>query len=108
MWVGLWDVLAEEPSPKFHDHPVGLPVEESVKVTVWPAVGAPGEKLKAADGADATGELDREAPPQPRSARVPITIPVITMARMECTYSPSAAVARQALIYIRCCSPQSS
>ena len=42
----------EVPSPKFHNHPVGLPVEVSVNVTVWPAVGELGEKVKAAVGED--------------------------------------------------------
>jgi hypothetical protein len=46
-----WLLLVEAPSPKFHNHPVGLPVEVSVKVTVWPVVGELGEKVKAAVGA---------------------------------------------------------
>ena len=48
----FWVALVEVPSPKFHNHPVGPPVEVSVKVTVWPAVGEPGEKVKAAVGDD--------------------------------------------------------
>jgi hypothetical protein len=50
VWVGFSDVLVEL-SPKFHVHAVGLPVEVSVKVTVWPVVGALGEKANAATGA---------------------------------------------------------
>ena len=34
------------PSPKFHCQPVGLPVEESVNCTIWPAVGEVGANVK--------------------------------------------------------------
>ena len=30
------------PSPKFHDHEVGVPVEVSVNCTDWPAAGDAG------------------------------------------------------------------
>jgi hypothetical protein len=64
-------VLLDEPSPKFHDHDVGVPVEASVKVTVWPVVGELGEKVKAAVGAGVVGRVDWEGvpPPQPAMAR---------------------------------------
>ena len=39
------------PSPKLQDHTVGVWVEVSVKVIVWPMTGAVGVKLKAAWGA---------------------------------------------------------
>jgi hypothetical protein len=38
------------PSPKVQDQDVGLPVDVSVKVTVWPVVGAAGEKVNPAAG----------------------------------------------------------
>ena len=58
-----------ELSPKFQDHPVGLPVEVSVKVTVWPVVGEPGEKVKAAVGAGVVGGVyDPEGVPPPQPA----------------------------------------
>ena len=58
-------------SPKFQDHPVGLPVEVSVKVTVWPAVGELGEKVKAAVGIEVVGGVVEEGvpPPQPATTR---------------------------------------
>ena len=48
--MGLCVVLVP-PSPKVQAQPVGLPVEASVKVTVWPATGLVGAKMKAAVGA---------------------------------------------------------
>lgn len=50
VWVVFCVALVEVPSPKFHNHAVGLPEEVSVKVTVWPVVGEVGEKVKAALG----------------------------------------------------------
>ena len=38
-------------SPKFQDQAVGLFVELSVKLTVWPVKGALGEEVKPAVGA---------------------------------------------------------
>ena len=50
MWVGFWAELVP-PSPKSQAQEVGVFVEASVKVTVEPAIGADGEKVKAATGA---------------------------------------------------------
>jgi hypothetical protein len=74
-------VLVEEPSPKFQDHPVGLPVEASVKVTVWPVVGEFGEKVKAAAGAVAaaltvTLWLTAFDPAELLAVRVTVNVPV--------------------------------
>ena len=38
------------PSPKVQDQLVGLPVDASVKVTVWPVTGVEVERVKAAVG----------------------------------------------------------
>jgi hypothetical protein len=40
-WLGLRVVLVP-PSPKLHDHEVGVPVEVSVNVTACPAIGEAG------------------------------------------------------------------
>ena len=58
-----------DPSPKVQDQAVGLPVEVSVKDTVWPVVGTLGAKVKAVVGAGVVdppveGELP---PPLPQS-----------------------------------------
>lgn len=50
MCVGFSDVLVPA-SPKFHDHPVGLPLEVSRKDTVCELTGATGEYEKDATGA---------------------------------------------------------
>ena len=50
---------------------MGLPVEASVKLTVWPVTGLAGAKLKAATGAEgvtAAGEAE-EPPPQWTSSK---------------------------------------
>ena len=49
VWVGFSAVLVE-PSPKVQDQEVGEPVEVSVNVTNWPALGLPGESVKEALG----------------------------------------------------------
>jgi hypothetical protein len=41
VWAGFWEV-AVEPSPKLHDHEVGVPVEVSVNWTDCPAAGDDG------------------------------------------------------------------
>lgn len=41
VWLGFWAVLVA-PSPKFHCHEVGEPVEVSVNCTAWPATGEVG------------------------------------------------------------------
>jgi hypothetical protein len=41
-----------DPSPKFHCHEVGDPVDVSVNCTVWPATGEVGLKLKDAESVD--------------------------------------------------------
>ncbi len=49
MWLGFcWDEVA--PSPKLHDHAVGLPEELSVKATVSGADPFVGDTLKLATG----------------------------------------------------------
>jgi hypothetical protein len=70
VWVGLSDVLVEL-SPKFQVHAVGLPVEVSVNVTVWPVVGALGEKVKAAVGFEDVVDWEDDPPPQPASTKQP-------------------------------------
>ena len=49
-WLGFRDVLVP-PSPKFHCHEVGLPVDVSVNATDCPNVGEAGLKVKDATGA---------------------------------------------------------
>ena len=49
--VGFRDVEVP-PSPKSQDQEVGLPVEVSVKKTVWPVCGDEGENVKSAAGAE--------------------------------------------------------
>ena len=44
-------MLLFPPSPKSHDHAVGLPVEVSVKTADWPVTGAAGANWNAAVGA---------------------------------------------------------
>ena len=56
--MGFRSVLAA-PSPNVQDHEVGLPVDLSVKLTVSPGVGAPGENVKAATGGAAVTVTDR-------------------------------------------------
>jgi hypothetical protein len=60
------------PSPKSHDHAVGLPVVVSVNCTVWPADGEAGEKVNEAAGAGLAAEsgADPLPPPQPSGATV--------------------------------------
>lgn len=59
-----------DPSPKLQDQVVGLPVEASVKATVWPVVGALGEKVKAATGFEDVGfVVDEEVTPPPQPPR---------------------------------------
>ena len=41
VWLGFWAVLVD-PSLKFHDHEVGVPVDVSVNCTDWPAAGDAG------------------------------------------------------------------
>jgi hypothetical protein len=53
------------PSPKVQDQDVGLPVDVSEKVTVWPVVGAAGEKVKAAVGAGTLTVTALLAVPEP-------------------------------------------
>ena len=50
VWLGFWEVLVP-PSPKFHCHEVGLPVDVSVNATDCPNVGEAGLKVKDATGA---------------------------------------------------------
>jgi len=42
-----------EPSPKFQDQDVGLPVDVSLNTTVWEVTSVPGVNVKAAVGAGA-------------------------------------------------------
>jgi hypothetical protein len=42
VWLGFCAVLVP-PSPKLHDHDVGVPVDASVNWTVWLTPGEPGE-----------------------------------------------------------------
>ena len=51
-WVGFRAVELP-PSPKLHDHDVGLPVDASVKETVSPATGETGVNENSATGAGA-------------------------------------------------------
>ena len=51
-WVGFCCVLVP-PSPKVQAQAVGVLVDVSVKVTVWPMAGALGVEVKAATGARA-------------------------------------------------------
>jgi hypothetical protein len=41
VWLGFWAVLVP-PSPKFHSHEVGLPVDVSVNATDWLTAGEAG------------------------------------------------------------------
>jgi hypothetical protein len=45
-------------------------VVASVKVTVWPMVGALGEKLKFATGTGVVGGVESPLPPHPAAKRV--------------------------------------
>ncbi len=49
-WVGFCCVLVP-PSPKVQDQAVGVLVEVSVKVTVWPMAGVLGVEVNEATGA---------------------------------------------------------
>jgi hypothetical protein len=51
-----------DPSPKLQDQVVGLPVEVSVKATVWAASGVSGAKVKEAMGADTDVSLPVSPP----------------------------------------------
>ncbi len=51
MWLGFCCVLTAVPSPKSHDHDVGLPVDVSVKVTASGATPDVGDAVKLATGA---------------------------------------------------------
>src|SRR5947207_14461817 len=66
------------PSPKSHVHAVGLPVERSVKVTIWPTLTTLDENVKSAASVSATvsGSIPALVPepptPEPRSALEPV------------------------------------
>ena len=77
-WVGFWDALVE-PSPKFQDHAVGVPVDASVNCTTTFALGADGEKVNAVVGAvpdDDENEPDdddeEDPPPQAPRMKTPV------------------------------------
>ena len=52
-WLGFWEVLVP-PSPKFHCHEVGLPIEVSVNATDCPGAGKAGLYVKDAVSAPPT------------------------------------------------------
>jgi hypothetical protein len=54
VWSGFWSVLVS-PSPKVHDHDVGVPEEVSVNCTARFTTGEPGENVNAATGAEGVG-----------------------------------------------------
>jgi hypothetical protein len=97
VWLGLCDELVDA-SPKFQDHPVGLPVEVSVRVTACAVVGEAGENVNPAEGAKGVeGDVNwREPPPQPestkqasrtnRSGRILIGIPLFRQDCNQCVY----------------------
>ena len=82
--MGFFDVLVP-PSPKVQAHAVGVLVEASVKVTVWPTTGVAGAKLKAAEGATTAGltvtvwlaVLD---PPELVAVRLTVKVPAVAKA----------------------------
>jgi hypothetical protein len=51
--VGFCCVETGDPSPKFHDQDVGLPVDVSANWTSWPTTGFGGDIVKLAVGAAA-------------------------------------------------------
>jgi hypothetical protein len=53
-WLGCCAALVP-PSPKSHDHHVGVPVELSENCTAWFTSGDAGENVNAAEGMDAAG-----------------------------------------------------
>lgn len=55
-WVGFCNVLVA-PSPKFHPHDVGAPVEVSVNRTTSPGFGDEGDHVKFATGAAGAVEI---------------------------------------------------
>jgi len=71
--AGFWAVLLV-PSPKVHDHAVGLPVEVSVNWTGWFVAGDEGVTVNEATGVDTVWVLEvtdevtvwvADEPPQP-------------------------------------------
>ena len=52
-WLGFWAVDVD-PSPKLHDHDVGVPVDVSVNCTDWPAAGDVGLYVNEAARATTT------------------------------------------------------
>jgi hypothetical protein len=67
------------PSPKFHDHDVGDPVDASVNCVTTFTLGADGENVKAAVGAtpdadedDPVDDEDDDSPPQAARLNAPI------------------------------------
>jgi len=72
-WVGFW-LLLVPPSPKFQAQEVGVLVEVSVKVTLWPVTGAAGENVNDAAGTTAEGvgtpDEEEEPPPHRRIRRI--------------------------------------
>jgi hypothetical protein len=66
-------------SPKFHDHDVGVFVDVSVKRTVCPTRGLPGEKVKLATGAGGvetvTCFVSGSEPPAFVAVRVTLKVP---------------------------------
>jgi hypothetical protein len=56
-WLGCCAALVP-PSPKSHDHDVGLPVELSENWTAWFTSGDAGDNVNAAEGMDAAGGVE--------------------------------------------------
>jgi len=70
VWLGFWAALVA-PSPKFHSHEVGAPVEVSVNCTACPAAGEAGLKVKDAvsvDAGDTESVWDAVLVPDPLAA----------------------------------------
>ena len=57
------------PSPKFHDHEVGEPVDVSVNCTVCPTFGEEGDHVKSALGEAASADAAPSSPSENASAK---------------------------------------
>lgn len=83
-WLGCCAVLVP-PSPKSHDHDVGLPVELSENCTGWFTSGKAGENVNAADGTvgvDGVDESDGvDVPPQAGNTATAMTSAGASIAR---------------------------
>ena len=68
------------PSPKVQAQDVGVLVEVSANVTVWPVVGAVGEKLKLTTGANTLTTTDLlmiPVPPVLVALMVTVNVPAV-------------------------------